>query len=85
MVFPAGRRKTKQSAIRERKRILTNTNRGGQPPHNERGDKAMSIQQATAQLEIEGLRIANSGESGWAWVWIAENGTRVCWWVTDEA
>jgi hypothetical protein len=45
----------------------------------------MSIQQATAQLEIEGLRIANSGESGWAWVWIAENGTRVCWWVTDEA
>ena len=43
----------------------------------------MSIAQAAAELRSEGLRIAHSNESGWAWTWIDRDGERITWWVTD--
>ena len=36
------------------------------------------------ELLHEGLRIADTGESGWYWKSINENGDIVTLWVTDE-
>jgi len=44
----------------------------------------MNRDQAVAQLQSEGLRIAKSGEAGWAWVWMHDDGDRVTWWVAPQ-
>ncbi len=45
----------------------------------------MNVYEAEERLAAEGLRIAESCESGWFWTWRDEDGERITWWVTDEA
>lgn len=42
----------------------------------------MSLEQITAQLSAEGLRIALATESGWTYSYISDEGERVTLWVT---
>lgn len=44
----------------------------------------MTIEQITAQLAAEGLRIAAQNEPGWTWKYINDSDETITLWVTEK-
>lgn len=43
----------------------------------------MTAEQLQSQLDLEGLRLADPAEPGWAYAYIDQDGSRQSAWVTD--